>query len=50
MKLSIGETLAKFLGARSVRALALGLAAAVAATTLPAARKRSDRLNAQVIK
>ena len=41
MKLSIGETLAKFLGARSVRALALGLAAAVAATTLPAATPAS---------
>lgn len=41
MKLSIGETLAKFLGARSVRALALGLAAAIAATTLPAATPAS---------
>ncbi len=41
MKLSIGETLAKFLGARSVRMLALGLAAAVAATTLPAATPAS---------
>jgi methane/ammonia monooxygenase subunit B len=41
MKLSIGETLAKFLGKRSVRALALGLAAAVAATTLPAATPAS---------
>ncbi len=41
MKLSIGETFAKILGARSVRALALGLAAAVAATTLPAATPAS---------
>ena len=41
MKLSIGETLAKALGARSVRTLALGLAAAVAATTLPAATPAS---------
>ena len=37
MKLSIGEILAKFARARAVRAIALGLAAAVAATTLPAA-------------
>jgi methane/ammonia monooxygenase subunit B len=41
MKTSIGNTLAKFLGARVVRMLALGLATAVAATTLPAATPAS---------
>jgi methane/ammonia monooxygenase subunit B len=35
MALSIGEIFAKFLGTRSVRAITLGLAAAIAATTLP---------------
>ena len=41
MKLSFGEILAKFARARAVRAIALGLAAAVAATTLPAATPAS---------
>lgn len=41
MKLSFGEILSKFARVRAIRAIALGLAAAVAATTLPAATPAS---------